>query len=96
MDIKSTVKLNNGVEMPWLGLGVFMSKEGTEVENAVKVALQNGYRHIDTAAIYKNERGVGNAIKESGVESRGHFFDFKSLEYRSGLQHNNCGIRTKS
>lgn len=77
MDIKSTVKLNNGVEMPWLGLGVFMSKEGTEVENAVKVALQNGYRHIDTAAIYKNERGVGNAIIESGVEREDIFLTSK-------------------
>jgi len=67
MDISSKVKLNNGVEMPWFGLGVFLSNEGEEVENAVKVALQNGYRHIDTAAIYKNERGVGKAIKESGV-----------------------------
>ena len=67
MDISSKVILNNGVEMPWLGLGVFLSNEGEEVENAVKVALQNGYRHIDTAAIYKNERGVGKAIKESGV-----------------------------
>jgi len=67
MNISSKVKLNNGVEMPWFGLGVFMSKEGAEVENAVKVALQNGYRHIDTAAIYQNERGVGKAIKESGI-----------------------------
>lgn len=67
MNISSKVKLNNGVEMPWFGLGVFLSNEGEEVENAVKVALQTGYRHIDTAAIYKNERGVGKAIRESGV-----------------------------
>ncbi len=67
MNISSKVKLNNGVEMPWFGLGVFLSKDGEEVENAVKVALQNGYRHIDTAAIYKNERGVGNAVKVSGI-----------------------------
>lgn len=44
-----------------------LSKDGEEVENAVKVALQNGYRHIDTAAIYKNERGLGNAIRASGI-----------------------------
>jgi len=67
MDISSKVILNNGVEMPWFGLGVFLSNEGEEVETAVKVALQNGYRHIDTAAIYKNERGVGKAVKESGI-----------------------------
>ncbi len=67
MNISSKVKLNNGVEMPWFGLGVFRSEEGSEVENAVLTALENGYRHIDTAAIYKNERGVGNAVKESGI-----------------------------
>lgn len=73
MNISSTSKLNNGVEMPWLGLGVFQSEEGKEVEDAVKAALANGYRHIDTAAIYKNERGVGKAIIESGVP-RGEIF----------------------
>jgi methylglyoxal/glyoxal reductase len=67
MDISSKVKLNNGLEMPWFGLGVFLSNEGEEVEKAVKVALKNGYRHIDTAAIYKNERGIGKAVKESGI-----------------------------
>ena len=67
MNLSSKVILNNGVEMPWFGLGVFLSKDGEEVENAVKVALQNGYRHIDTAAIYKNERGVGNAVKASSI-----------------------------
>jgi len=67
MNITSSSKLNNGVEMPWLGLGVFLSEEGSEVENAVKSALAHGYRHIDTAAIYRNERGVGKAMKESGV-----------------------------
>jgi len=77
MNITSKVKLNNGIEMPMLGLGVFLSKEGTEVENAVKVALQNGYRHIDTAAIYKNERGVGKAIKESGVSREDIFLTSK-------------------
>jgi diketogulonate reductase-like aldo/keto reductase len=67
MNLSSKVILNNGVEMPWFGLGVFLSRDGEEVENAVKIALQNGYRHIDTAAIYKNERGVGNAVKASGI-----------------------------
>ncbi len=63
----SKVKLINGVEMPWLGLGVFRSKEGQEVETAVKCALEAGYRSIDTAAIYRNETGVAKAILESGV-----------------------------
>jgi len=67
MDISSKVKLNNGVEMPWLGLGVFQAGEGGEVENAVKAALKTGYRSIDTASLYGNERGVGTGIKDGGV-----------------------------
>lgn len=59
--------LNNGVEMPWLGLGVYGLDDGPEVEQAVLHALEIGYRSIDTATIYKNERGVGRAIRESGV-----------------------------
>ena len=66
-DLKGTVELSNGVSMPYFGLGVFKTQEGSEVENAVKWALEAGYRHIDTAAIYMNERGVGNAVKASGI-----------------------------
>jgi len=66
-DLKGTVQLTNGVEMPYFGLGVFKTEEGSEVENSVKWAIESGYRHIDTAAIYKNEKGVGNAIKDSKV-----------------------------
>ncbi len=65
-DLKGTVKLSNGVPMPYFGLGVFNSK-GQEVINAVKHALKTGYRHIDTAAMYLNEAGVGQAIRESDV-----------------------------
>ncbi len=61
------VTLNNGVHMPWLGLGVYKTKEGQEVIGAVKTAIQLGYRSIDTAAIYKNEDGVGQGLRESGV-----------------------------
>jgi methylglyoxal/glyoxal reductase len=63
----STTTLNNGVKMPWLGFGVFKVQEGEEVVNAVKTALEVGYRSIDTAAIYRNEEGVGQAIVESNV-----------------------------
>ncbi len=66
-DIKGTFTLHNGVEMPYLGLGVYLSKDGQEVSNAVKWALQAGYRHIDTASIYANEEGVGSGIKVSGI-----------------------------
>ena len=59
--------LNNGLKMPWLGFGVFQINEGKEVENSVKWALEIGYRSIDTAAVYGNERGVGKAIRASGI-----------------------------
>ncbi|ESU71597.1 aldo/keto reductase [Geobacillus sp. G4] len=65
--LQSTTTLHNGVKMPWLGLGVFQVKDGEEVVNAVKAALEVGYRSIDTAAIYGNEQGVGKAIAESGI-----------------------------
>ncbi|MFW6289365.1 MAG: aldo/keto reductase [Mariniphaga sp.] len=77
MDITSTTKLNNGVEMPWLGLGVFRAEEGGEVENAVKVALKSGYRSIDTAAVYQNEKGVAKGIRESGVKREDIFLTSK-------------------
>ncbi|MCY1723504.1 aldo/keto reductase [Prolixibacteraceae bacterium Z1-6] len=67
MNIVSKTTLNNGLEMPWFGLGVFQSEDGEQVINAIKVALDNGYRSIDTAAIYQNERGVGAAMQESSV-----------------------------
>ncbi|MET3287742.1 UNVERIFIED_CONTAM: diketogulonate reductase-like aldo/keto reductase [Brevibacillus sp. OAP136] len=63
---ESTV-LQNGIKMPWLGLGVWKVKEGSEVVDAVKAAIATGYRSIDTAAVYGNEDGVGKGIAESGV-----------------------------
>ena len=66
-DIQGTFTLHNGVEMPYLGLGVYLSKDGQEVSNAVKWALEAGYRHVDTASIYENEAGVGEGLKASDV-----------------------------
>ncbi len=84
--ISETIKLSNGVEMPWLGLGVWRSIEGEEVENAVGWALEVGYRSIDTAAIYQNEKGVGRAIKESGINREDIFITTKlwNNDQRSG------------
>jgi diketogulonate reductase-like aldo/keto reductase len=62
-----TVTLNDGNVMPQLGLGVWRAKDGQEVENAVRTALLEGYRLIDTAAVYQNEAGVGAGIRASGV-----------------------------
>ncbi|MCM3315345.1 aldo/keto reductase [Rummeliibacillus stabekisii] len=68
-NLQDTTTLNNGVKMPWLGLGVFKVEEGPELVNAVKTAIKHGYRSIDTAAIYGNEEGVGNGIQEGLKEA---------------------------
>ena len=59
--------LNNGVQMPQFGLGVYSIPDGDVTYNSVLTALKCGYRHIDTAHAYQNERSVGKAVKESGV-----------------------------
>ncbi len=66
-NISDCTTLHNGVNMPWLGLGVYKMAEGKEVERAVHAALEAGYRSIDTAALYQNERGVGQAVRTSGL-----------------------------
>lgn len=62
-----TVKLNNGVEMPTLGFGVFQVPDLSQAEQAVTDALETGYRLIDTAVAYQNEEAVGKAIKDSDI-----------------------------
>ena len=61
-------KLNNGVEMPLLGFGVFQIPDAEECEKVVGEALETGYRLIDTAAAYMNEEAVGKAIAKSGIK----------------------------
>lgn len=68
-NLQSTAVLNNNVEMPWFGLGVFKVEEGQELVDAVKTAIKHGYRSIDTAAIYGNETGVGQGIREAMEET---------------------------
>ncbi|MCC6287979.1 MAG: aldo/keto reductase [Chitinophagaceae bacterium] len=63
-----TVILNNGVAMPILGLGVYQVPNYSESRNTVETALETGYRSIDTAAAYNNEKAVGDAIKNSGIK----------------------------
>ena len=65
--LKASAPLNNGVRMPWLGLGVFQVPQDADAAAACRAALAFGYRHIDTAALYRNERGVGQAVRESGI-----------------------------
>jgi methylglyoxal/glyoxal reductase len=86
MNIQSFVILNNGIRMPLFGLGVFLSKEGHEVQNAVRIALEAGYRHIDTAAVYGNEKGVGKAVKESGIPRDQIFITSKVWNSDQGYQ----------
>jgi len=64
---KSSIALNTGVPIPTVGLGVWQSPRGAATHDAVVHALQAGYRHIDTARIYQNERDVGEGIRDSGV-----------------------------
>lgn len=71
-----TYTLHNGVDIPAIGLGTFRSKD-EDAYNAVLHALKNGYRHIDTAAIYGNEEEVGRAIKDSGVDRKDIFVTTK-------------------
>jgi diketogulonate reductase-like aldo/keto reductase len=66
--IQSRIRLNNGVEIPRLGLGVYQSPPGRITQHAVRYALNIGYRHIDTAFIYGNESDVGKAVHKSGLE----------------------------
>ena len=75
--IKDCTMLNNGLKMPWLGFGVFQINDGPEVEQAVKEALEIGYRSFDTAAVYKNERGVGKAIQDSDIPREDIFLTTK-------------------
>jgi 2,5-diketo-D-gluconate reductase A len=63
----NTLRLNNGVDIPVLGFGVFQITDPAECERSVLDALLTGYRHIDTAASYGNETQVGNALKKSGI-----------------------------
>lgn len=72
-----TIKLNNNVEMPLLGFGVFQMTDKTECERAVIDAIETGYRLIDTAASYQNETEVGNAIKNSGIDRKELFVTTK-------------------
>lgn len=67
LNIHDTLQLNSGKHIPLLGFGTWKLKDGKEVHDAVATALKTGYRHIDTAAAYENERGVGQAVRDSGI-----------------------------
>ena len=80
------VKLNNGVEMPILGFGVFQVKDLEQCERSVADAIATGYRLIDTAASYENEEAVGKAIKRSGVARQDLFITTKLWIQSNGYE----------
>ena len=67
MNINSTLTLNNRVEIPMLGLGMYLNSSGAIARNALNCALKCGYRHFDTAAFYANEEDIGRAIQENDI-----------------------------
>jgi diketogulonate reductase-like aldo/keto reductase len=75
--IDSRARLNNGVEMPWLGLGLWDAGRGKETRRAVRWALEAGYRHIDTASAYGNEQDVGAAVADSDIARQDVFITTK-------------------
>jgi len=81
-----TVKLNNGVEIPILGFGVFQITDPAECERSVVDAIQAGYSHIDTAASYQNEEAVGRGIKQSGIAREKLFITTKLWIQRNGYE----------
>lgn len=81
-----TVKLNNGVEMPILGFGVFQMTDLVECERSVLDAIETGYRLIDTAQSYMNEEAVGKAIKSSGVPREELFITTKLWIQSNGYE----------
>jgi methylglyoxal/glyoxal reductase len=91
LNMQSRIRLNNGVEIPRFGLGVYQSPPGKITQRVVKYALKIGYRQIDTAYIYGNESDVGKAVRESGIQREEVFITTKlwntrQVEYDSALQ----------
>ena len=89
-----TAKLNNGVEMPILGFGVYQIPDYDECKRAVLDALETGYRLIDTAAAYFNEKAVGDAIKESGINRKELFITTKLWINNAGYENAKKGFET--
>ncbi|EKV58270.1 aldo/keto reductase [Brachyspira hampsonii] len=75
--LKDTFTLSNGYKIPCIGFGTWQAPDGETAVNAVKEAIKLGYKHIDTAAIYGNEKSIGKAIKESGINREELFITSK-------------------
>ena len=86
ISLESTVPLHGSIDIPLLGFGVYKVKDGDAVEDAITVALSCGYRHLDTAALYRNERGVGRAIAASGINRSDLFVTTKLWNSDQGYE----------
>ena len=84
--LTDTFKLHNGVEIPCVGFGTWRAPDGETAYNAVRRAFEVGYRHIDTAAAYKNEESVGRAIKDSGIPREEIFVTSKLWNTERGYE----------
>lgn len=84
--LQDTIPLNNGVIMPGFGLGVYKVEKGKIAVDAVRTALENGYRSIDTASFYQNEASVGQGIKESGLPREDIFLTSKVWNDEQGYE----------
>jgi len=80
------VKLNNGIEMPILGLGIYKITDKKELYNAVKWAIDSGYRKFDTAQFYDNERELGEAIRKTGIDREKVFITTKIWNTNQGYK----------
>ena len=85
-DISGTFELNNGVEMPYFGLGTYLSSEGPEVINSIHYALDVGYRLIDTASFYQNEKSIGRSLKEYDIDREQIFVTTKVWNDMQGFE----------
>ncbi|MDR2465643.1 MAG: aldo/keto reductase [Streptococcaceae bacterium] len=94
MDKNSVYTLANGVEIPVVGFGTWQAPDGEIAEQSVVDALDAGYRHIDTAAIYKNEESVGRAIKRSGIPREELFITTKLWNDAHGYEEAKLALET--
>lgn len=84
--LEESIKLRNGIEIPRIGFGTYLIEDGEPVIRAVKTALEAGYRLIDTASVYGNEKGVGRAIEESRVKREDIFLTSKVWNTEQGYK----------
>ena len=87
LNINSCITLNDGNSMPLFGLGVWAAQSGKETYDAVLSALKSGYRHIDTAEMYANEKDVGNAVNDFGINRAEIFVTTKLRDSGLGYDH---------